>query len=219
MILDYINKFREKYNQQRGQRFLSRGQREKAYKCFEKALLINNDYVNQFNMALVLIAMARHKEAVAFLERTLEKYPDNELVLTTLGEAYSVLRDWDKALECFMHLTSDHPNNALYQKMLKRSQDVSAREKYARSRELFFKGMNLQQAKDYKGSTEALIESAELDSENAMIYNTIGYVMMMDRRSKEEIIPYFEKAVILSPQNEGYKHNLAQMKLALKNKK
>jgi predicted negative regulator of RcsB-dependent stress response len=29
---------REEYNQQRGQRFLSRGQREKAYKSFEKAL-------------------------------------------------------------------------------------------------------------------------------------------------------------------------------------
>lgn len=212
MIFDYINKFREKYNQQRGQRYLSRGIRDKAYKCFEKALLLNNDYVNQFNMALVLISMNKHNEAISLLEKVLEKYPDNELVLTTLAESYMILRNWDQAIERYMQLNDEHPKHSLYIRNLNRAKDVVGREKYVRSRELFFKGMELLDEQKYDESLAMLNEALELDPDNAIINNTIGHIMLMAQKKNEEIIPYFEKAVLLSPQNENYKRNLAQIK-------
>ncbi len=212
MLFAWINRFREIFYQRRGQRYLSRGIKKKAYKYFEKAILIDNNYVNQFNMALVLITMNKHLEAVSYLQKVLDKFQDNELVLMTLGDVYSILRDWDKAIECFAHLTAINPNNSIYSKYLKRSKDVVLREKFVLSRELLIKGILLQEQKKYEESLEALKESIEFDNENAVVFNTMGLVSMMALKPDEEIAGYFEQAVLLSPQNEGYKHNLSQIK-------
>lgn len=216
MLFAWVNRFRELYYQKRGQRMLSRGVKNKAYECFEKAILLNNNYVNQFNMALVLITMNQHKNAETYLLKVLEKFPDNEMVLMTLGDVYSILRNWDKAIECFAHLTTINPENSVYLKFLTRARDVVLREKFVVSRELFFKGMQLQEDKKYSEALSVLQESAEFDQDNAVIFNTMGLVSMMAGKTNEEISSYFEKAVLLAPQNEGYKHNLAQIKAKIK---
>lgn len=216
MLKEYINNFREKYYQNRGQRHLSRGNKDKAYQCFQKALLIDSNYINLYNMGLVLITMNQHKHALEYLEKVRKQFPENEVVLTTLAETYTLLRNWDEVISIYQGLKNEHPDFELYKKNLVRSKDPVAREKYARSRELFFKGMTEQENKQLNQAIDSLKEAIELDPENAMLYNTIGITMMMAGKSKAEITPYFEKAVQLSPKNEGYKHNLAKIKMQKK---
>jgi len=181
MITSYYNRFKEKYYQNRGQRFLSQGLNQKAYNCFEKAILLNNDYINQFNMGLVLTSMNKHQ--------------------------------WDKAIECYKKLHENHTDFSLYKNNYQRLLDPDLREKYVQSREFFFKGLLLQDQKLINEALEAFQQAIALDSNNAMLYNTIGIAMMIAKKDKKDIEYYFEKAVSLSPQNEGFKRNLARIKM------
>jgi len=212
MLISYFQRFKEKYLQNRGQRLLTQGQNKKAYTCFEKALILNNNYINQFNMGLVLIAMNKHSQALGYLEKTLEQFPDNEVILTTIGESYTVLRQWDKAIECYQKLHENHSDFPLYKKHYERLLDAEKREQYVNSRELFFKGLELQEQKLLNEAIESFQQALSFDEDNAMINNTIGIAMSMANKSKKEIEPYFEMAVKLSPQNEGFKRNLASVK-------
>ncbi len=216
MLKEYFNNFREKYYQNRGQRHLSRGKKEKAYQCFQKALLLDSNYINLYNMGLVLITMNQHRLSLEYLEKVRKQFPENEVVLTTLAETYTILREWDEVIAIYQGLKNEHPDFELYKNNLARSKDPVAREKYACSRELFFKGMAEQENKQLNQAIDTFKEAIDLDPENAMLYNTIGITMMMAGKSKNEISPFFEKAVLLSPKNEGYKHNLAKIKMQKK---
>ncbi len=213
MITSYYNRFKEKYYQNRGQRFLSQGLNQKAYNCFEKAILLNNDYINQFNMGLVLTSMNKHQDALAYLEKVYELFPENEVILTKIGETYTILRQWDKAIECYKKLHENHTDFSLYKNNYQRLLDPDLREKYVQSREFFFKGLLLQDQKLINEALEAFQQAIALDSNNAMLYNTIGIAMMIAKKDKKDIEYYFEKAVSLSPQNEGFKRNLARIKM------
>ncbi|HPM01691.1 MAG TPA: tetratricopeptide repeat protein [Candidatus Cloacimonadota bacterium] len=212
MIFDYFKRFQEKYYQTRGQRMLSRGVKDKAYHYFQKALLLNANYINQYNMGLVLITMNKHEMALDYLEKVLNQYPDNEVILTTIAETYTILRKWNQATECYKKLSKEHPDFPLYQKNYKRIKSESEREKYVCSRELFFKGMDYQDNKSFNEAIKTFEEALALDPDNAMIYNTLGITMMKANRPKKDIESCFEKAVQLSPSNTGYKHNLAKIK-------
>ncbi|PID28775.1 MAG: hypothetical protein CSB55_03230 [Candidatus Cloacimonadota bacterium] len=204
--------FREKYLQRRGQRMLMRGDHEKAYKIFEKNLFLNNSPQNQYNLSVALIGLGRYREADNFLSKLSEQYPDNEMILTCLGETSLMLGKWQNAIDIFEKLKSLNKFRKLYEKYSEISKDPILRDKFTTAR----KKINLAQkeigAGNYKKALELLKFAAELQPDDAWLMNNIGSLMLTLKENPRDAYPYFEKAVILNPDNEKFKNNLSAVK-------
>ncbi len=191
---------------------LMRGDHEKAYKIFEKNLFLNNSPQNQYNLSVALIGLGRYREADNFLSKLSEQYPDNEMILTCLGETSLMLGKWQNAIDIFEKLKSLNKFRKLYEKYSEISKDPILRDKFTTAR----KKINLAQkeigAGNYKKALELLKFAAELQPDDAWLMNNIGSLMLTLKENPRDAYPYFEKAVILNPDNEKFKNNLSAVK-------
>ena len=206
--------YKEKKNRKKGIQFLNKRKLEKAYKCFQKAVSISDSIENNFNLALSLMSLNKYLEAEKYFQKVHEKFPENEINSLAFAECLLMQKKWKISEKIFAELMKRNPDSKVYKKYLKRAKDVIAREKYVKSKELFESAQNELQKKNNDKALKMLKEAAEFDSENPNILNNIGSIMM-SQKMFSEAYGYFEKAVILAPNNKKFQKNvfLAKMKL------
>lgn len=212
MIRIYWDSFREKYYRLRGQRFLTRGKLSKADHYFQKALIINQNAPNYYNMAILEMGNNHFQEALSYLHKVLELVPDNDMAVLTCAECYAMLREWDESIFYFRTLNNKYPSHSLYKYYYERSMDVVQREKYVRSRELFNQAMLETEKKEYEKAYQSLLEAEEYDPLNPMIPNNLGGISILAGKPLSEVVVHFEQAVKIAPNDEKYKKNLLYIK-------
>ncbi len=193
-----------------------KGMVEKAYTYFQKALLIENSLNNTFNVAIALMTLNRYSEADKYLAKIMAEEEPTEIVLLAAAECSLMLRNWDEAEKHYQNLAVQHPQKWEYQNYLKIVRDPVRKEKYVLSKEFFNAAQLSTQKKDFRTAFEQLKEAEKIDPENPNIVNNIGSVMLMLGYNLTDISPYFERAVMLAPDNERYKKNLLYIKHKMK---
>ena len=208
------NHYKEKKYRKKGIQFLNKRKLENALDCFQKANSINNSSENKFNLALSLMSLNQYSEAEKYFRIVYEKFPDNEINSLAFAECLLMQKKWKDSVKIYTELVKKNPDSKVYKKYLKRAKDVIVREKYVKSKELFESAQNELQKKNNAQALKMLKEAVEFDSENPNIMNNIGSILM-SRKMFSEAYGYFEKAVILAPNNKKFQKNvmLAKMKL------
>jgi tetratricopeptide (TPR) repeat protein len=212
MFGQYWDMFWGKYHLRRGLRMLQGSKYKKAAYHFEKAILLLDSTESFFYYAVTLVSLHKHKEAIAYLERIVEKTDDNILVSTTLADCYLVVREWEKAEQLLRYLKGKYVNNIVIEQLYIISQDAILREKYAEGKECFYMALDLLDKRDMEQSFESIKRAIELDETNASYHFLAGVILMQDNQPKENLEAYFEQAVLLSPQNENFKRQLQYVK-------
>jgi len=212
MLSHYVNVFLEKYHQRRGLRLIRRSQYKKAAYHFERALLLGDSVANFYYYSVSLISLNKHAQAISYLEKIVENHSDDILISTTLAECYLVVREWVKAEDFLSFLNDKFKDNIVVRRLFDISKDLILREKYATSKEYFFKAIELLDSKKIEEALTNAQSAIELDELNSSYYFLAGVILMQGKRAKAEVEGYLEKAVLLAPQNEGYKKQLRAVK-------
>ena len=92
---------------------------------------------NKFNLAISLLSLSEYSKAEKYLENIYEQFPDNKLNILALAECNIMQRKWNKAIKLYKTIIKLFPDSESYIHYLERAEDVVAREKYVRAKELF----------------------------------------------------------------------------------
>ncbi len=199
----------------KGKKLLTKGKLEKAYRCFEKAVMLNNSINNRFYLGLSMMSLTRFADAKKIFTDIRKEDEENELNLLSLAECNMMLRKWLEAENIYRKLHKMFPNNEAYKEYLERSQDVIYREKYVIARELFSKAERALFAKDKKEALKHLLEAEEYNPNSSMILNNIASLYMLLKKY-EEAYPYIERAITISPDNQRFQKNYISIKRKLR---
>lgn len=214
-MLSFFEELKEKRLKIKGQRFLVKIEFEKAYHVFQKAILINNSVENQFNLAVSLLSLAEYSKAEKYLKLIFDKYPENELNLLTLAECYIMQKKWGEAIEFYQKAIQLSPDKKSYQFYLKIAEDVVAREKYVKAKELFNEAtIELKQKNDQK-ALDILLQANDYLPTDATILNNIAtlYIIL---KEFSKAYSYAMKAVKLKPDDQRFQKNLSIAKKRIK---
>ena len=209
------NNYQEKKYRKKGIQFLNKRKLEKAYKCFQKVVSINDSIENIFNLALSFMSLSRYLDAEKYFQKVYEKFPENELNSLAFAECLLMQKKWNDSAKIYAELVKRNPDSKVYKKYLKRAKDVIAREKYVKSKELFESAQKELQKKNNDKALKMLKEAAEFDPGNPNIMNNIGSILM-SRKMFSEAYGYFEKAIILAPNNKKFQKNVFHAKMKLR---
>ena len=225
MIENFLNTLIVKYHQRRGLHFLNLSRYKKAILHFEKALLLNDSVENFFYFSICLIALNKHQEAISYLERIMDRQTEDILISSSLMECYLVVREWEKGERLANYLAEKFPTNTFVQKLKSIIIDPIKREKYATAKESFFTAVDFIEKKEYDAAFEAIKTAIDLDESNAAYYYLAGTILLKPHPRRmsgdaawkvafpvQDHLYYFEKAVLLAPQNESYKRHLQYLK-------
>ena len=210
-----IEKIREKRLIRKGQKLLATGKLEQAYKCFEKAVMLNNSIDNLFYLGLALMSLSKYEEAKKYFSEVHEQNSENELNLLSMAECNMMQRNWLSAENRYHDLCKLYLRNEAYRSYMQRAQDVVVREKYVIGRELFAKAEKALFEKKNKEVLKYLLEAEEYDPNNANVLNNIGTLYMLDKEF-EKAFKYIEKAISISPQNQKFQESFKQIKRKLR---
>ncbi len=215
-MFNIIDNFKENYFYRRGLRFIQKAEYNKARYYFEKAFFLNpkNEEVT-FYLGLSLMLMFKYNEALNYFER-IPHDTNNPLMLSSMGFSFLMLRKWAEARDIFVKLVELNPQNREYKKFHNLSMDVINREKFVIMKEKMALADELMKERKYQEAFDTVIEAKNLVSDDAEIYNYLGIISTHLKKSPVEIYAFFEQAVILDPNNRGYKQNLYLAKKKLK---
>ena len=216
MLKSVIDRIKEKFHLRRGLKYLHRSEYKKAQKHFESVLHINKSYLNYFYYSVVLIALNQHEQAISYLEKIINEHSEDILIAVTLAECYMVVREWAKAEDLLMFLNKTFPNNLTVKFLYETCKNPISREKYACGKEYFINAKIKTDSKEYDAALEEMNKAIELNEANASYYFYAGYIALQGKKRKEEVEAYFENAVFLAPQNEGFKKQLQYVKTCYK---
>ena len=193
-------------------KYLAATKTKKAMSHFEKALLINNSIENYYFYSISLIDTNKYVEAIGFLEKIVEKHDDIVLISTTLIDCYLYVKEWEKAERLVNILMDKFPNHHYVNKLYNITLDIVYREKYVTAKISYHNAVALIEKKEFKAAFTEISCAIEIDPTNATYHFVAGTILVSQKKKKEEIKKYFEKAVLLSPKNEYYKKNLMYIK-------
>ena len=214
-MISIFEDIKEKNLRKKGQKLLSKNDFEKAYMLFQKAILLNNSVENKFNLALSLLSLSDYSKAEKYLKNIYDEYPENELNLLALAECNIMLRKWDEAIKFYKLTVELFPGNRSYKHYLKIAEDVIAREKYVKAKELFRAATIELKQKNDENALNILIQANEYFPEDATIINNIAtlYIMLKDF---PKAYSYSMKAISLKPDDLRFQNNLKIAKKKLK---
>lgn len=207
-MLDFYDTVKRHYYRNKGQKLLLKGQPEKAFPYLEKALLMDDNHYNMYNLALALLAMQRFEEAENYLVNAVEKAPGNALAVLTLAELYMQKRQWDKASGLLKELCEIYPSNKNYQTYYERVSDPEAREKYIKAKELLNQARIHLQEKKFEQALEDLLTAEKHDPENPYVQSNLGSIYLRIKRDPHKAFKHFHKAYKLNPENRAFKQNM-----------
>jgi len=214
-MINFFEDIKEKNLRKKGQKLLSKNDFEKAYLLFQKAILLNNSVENKFNLALSLLSLSEYSKAEKYLKNIYDEYPENELNLLALAECNIMQRKWDEAIKFYKLTAKLFPGNRSFKHYLEIAEDVIAREKYAKAKELFKAATIELKQKNDENALNILIQANEYFPEDATIINNIAtlYIMLKDF---PKAYSYSMKAVSLKPDDLRFQNNLKIAKKKLK---
>jgi len=218
MIFDsYISVFKQKYHERRGLRLLGSSDFTGSRAHFEKALLYSGNLNYYFHIAICYIGQHQIERAKECLEKIIDDHYDDLLICSTLAECYLVLRQWEQAERLLEYLHTKSPENETIKYLHAMVHDPIERDKYACSKDLFYRSVEAMQNKDIDAAIQYILQAIELTETNSAYYHFAGHLMMQARREKAEVERYLLKAVELSPRNEVYKRELHFVKTRYRN--
>jgi len=214
-MINFFEDIKEKNLRKKGQKLLSNNDFEKAYLLFQKAILLNNSVENKFNLALSLLSLSEYSKAEKYLKNIYDEYPENELNLLALAECNIMQRKWDEAIKFYKLTVKLFPSNRSFKHYLEIAEDVIAREKYVKAKELFKAATIELKQKNDENALNILIQANEYFPEDATIINNIAtlYIMLKDF---PKAYSYAMKAVSLKPDDPRFQNNLKIAKRKLK---
>lgn len=217
-MINIIQEFRIKRLQAKGQIMLKKGNFEKAYEYFSKVVLLRNSAENHFNLSVALLSLQKYAEAEKQLQIVVQnkQFSNNELVILSLAQCQFMQKNFEDAIENYEKLIKLKPENKNYAHYLKRCLDIENREKYVKAREFFDQAQKIIPKHKFSQAYELMLKAIKNDPSQAVYYNNLGSLAIQIKRSKTEIIGYFEKAVELDPKNQQFLQNLAYIKQKLK---
>jgi len=216
-MISFFEDLKEKRLKIKGQRLLVKYEFEKAYHIFQKAIIINNSVENQFNIAVSLLSLSEYSKAEIYLKLIFDNYPENELNLLSLAECYIMQKKWGDAIEFYQKAVHLSPDKKSYQVYLEIAQDVVAREKYVKAKELFSEASLELKLKNDQKALDILLHANEYLPNDATILNNIAtlYIMLKDF---PKAYSYSMKAVKLRPDDQRFQKNLSIAKKRIKKK-
>lgn len=211
-MINIIEIIKEKFLVYQGQRFLAKGKPEKAYYYFHKVIFLNETPKVFLLLAITLMDMGRYAEALIFFTK-IEKVSDNELVLIGITECNIMLRKWDEAIS----FVNDNVKKSMKLKIIQEMLDNPIRrEKYVIFKEFSQKGYSFIEKNDFKNGLIYLKKAEEISDQDAHLMNNIGSILNSLGEKPEKVYPYFEKALLLEPNNKRFKENLFYIKKKIK---
>ncbi|MDA3814233.1 MAG: tetratricopeptide repeat protein, partial [Candidatus Cloacimonetes bacterium] len=180
--MSFLEDIKEKRLIKRGQKSLAKKDFEKAYLIFQKTILFNNSVENKFNLALSLLSLSEYSKAEKYLKSIYEEYPENELNLLALAECHIMQKKWDEAIKFYKITVKLYPGKKSYRQYLKIAEDVVAREKYVKAKELFKRATSELKLKNDEKALNILLQANEYFPQDATIINNIAtlYIMLKD---------------------------------------
>ena len=163
-----------------------------ASKLFEKALDFNQDNAKIYTEAAhTYMEMHVPDKAKAYYTKAYNLEPKNEMVIKELTNLYYDFRQWDKAIE-FANKCSNCDN---------------------KDRII---GMSYYKKEDYVGAEKYLLKAITNNVNDAQA-NYILAKNYIDAEQERKALPFFEKAVALSPEKPNWTLELAMLYSAIGN--
>ncbi len=157
--------------------------------------------------ALAIIAIARIKHQAQDLngsERAylmaLEIQPTNTIILNNLGDIYNQKKKYEKAAEMYLRLIENNPKWVNAYRELAAIYKYHLKDRYPEMEEILLQG--LEKSKEFTGEAPV-----DFYSMLAVFYKETGQI--------EKAIEYFEKVIESTPENEGAKIELEELKKLL----
>lgn len=198
---------------------LLKGKFEKAYQIFQKALLIENNFQNIYNLALVLITKEEYQEAEAYLKKLDDNFYDNEIFVLTLCKVFLMQRKWTEAKQTLDNFQKKFTGSRALKNLSLTVGDGVKREKYVRGHELNIEAKKETDKKNLEKALELYHEALELIPDDGYIANNLGSVMLLMGKKPEEAAKYFEMACKIEPQNRKFQQNLYYVKVRIKKRR
>ncbi len=167
-------------------------------KMFDKAIAVSRKAVEanptdqdlKLMLAGELVDQGKEDEGIAMARGLLKNSPDDQKVWIALGQIYTRIRKWkeaEDALNKASAITTKKDDNIYL---------------------LFLKGGLAERQKHYEPAEQYFHQALELDPNNAMVLNYLGY-MLADKGSRlPEALKMIRKAVELEPMNGAYLDSL-----------
>jgi len=214
-MMTFFDDLKEKRLTKKGQKLLTKNDFEKANLLFQKAILLNNSVENKFNFAISLLSLSEYSKAEVYLKNIYDEFPENELNLLALAECHIMQRKWDEAIKFYKIIVKLFPDRKNYEHYLKIAEDVVAREKYIKAKELFKKATKELKQKNDEKALNILLQANEYFPEDATIINNIAtlYIILKDFHKAYQ---YSLKAVSIKPDDPRFQNNLKIAKKKLK---
>lgn len=214
-MMSFFEDLQEKRLIKKGQKLLAKQEFEKAHSLFQKAILLNNSVENRFNLAITILSLSQYAEAEKYLADIYKTFPENKLNLLALAECVLMQRRWEEANSYYKELVALDPQNIAHMHYLKIAEDVVAREKYVKAKELFAKATIQLKRKNDRKALEILLQAHEYFPDDPVIINNIAtlYIMLKDFQKAYQ---YAVKAVKIKPDDPRYQNNLKVAKRKLK---
>jgi len=214
-MITFFDDLKEKRLTKKGQKLLTKNDFGKANLFFQKAILLNNSVENKFNFAISLLSLSEYSKAEIYLKNIYDEFPENELNLLALAECHIMQRKWDEAIKFYKIIVKLFPDRKNYEHYLKIAEDVVAREKYIKAKELFKKATKELKQKNDEKALNILLQANEYFPEDATIINNIAtlYIILKDFHKAYQ---YSLKAVSIKPDDPRFQNNLKIEKKKLK---
>jgi len=138
------NKAAAEANRNVGEAYLAGGNLMAALRELKKAESFDPvDHITQYDIGLVYYYRERYDQAIPYFEKAIQLKPDFAPAINGLGNAYSALGHWDKAIEAYQKIIEDvfygTPHFALSNMALAYYQ----KKDYARAEKYFLEALKL----------------------------------------------------------------------------
>lgn len=214
-MMKIILSYYESRLRKRGQKLLIKARYKQAFRCFSKALKINESPENQFHLGLTLLSLQRYVEAETLFRIVKKRMPENEINIISLGESLMMQRKWDDAANCYAELVKGSPRGTAFQSILNIAEDVALREKYVRSRELIAQAQTAVKDNHLDEAITLLHQAREYQPQNPTILHNIASILRLQKKFPEAL-PFIQQAIKLDPQNMKFQNNLLLIQRKIK---
>ena len=167
-------------------------------KLFDKAIAVSHKAVDsnpkdqelKLMLAAELVDQGKDEEGIAMAKGLLTNSPNDQKVWITLGQIYTRLRKWKEAEDALNKATT---------MTTKKEDNIYL---------LFLKGGLAERQKHFEPAEQYFHQALELDPNNAMVLNYLGYMLADKGNRVPEALKMIRKAVELEPMNGAYLDSL-----------
>ena len=167
-------------------------------KMFDKALAVSRKAVEanpkdqdlKLMLAGELVDEGKEEEGISMARGLISNGPDNQKVWLALGQIYTRIHRWKEAEEALNKATTI---------TTKKDDNIYL---------LFLKGGLAERQKHYEPAEQYFRQALQLDANNAMVLNYLGYMLADKGTRLPEALKMIRKAVELEPMNGAYLDSL-----------